>query len=209
MIIEIQIYMLIQFQNIQRSETKKYSKYRRNKRRKKITEKKKKKVSTIEIEENIEEESWSDNSKEACNRETFIEVKDKIFTKFSHDIKEQILYEKRVSNKRKNEHILEDNFCNALIKRKNDKKHCYYIFEKDHSKEYIEYSKITYINYINVIGNYNEFINKCLNYLDSTEVYNKNVLIIKLQEIYNNNKYNFKLKENTLMNLIGKWKAIP
>ena len=30
---------------------------------------------------------------------------------------------------------------------------------------------------------------------------------MKLQEIYNNNKYNFKLKENTLKNIIGKWKS--
>ena len=62
----------------------------------KFLEKKKKKVSTIEVEENIEEEYISENSKEKGDSETFIEVKDKIFTKASHDIIEQILYEKRV-----------------------------------------------------------------------------------------------------------------
>ena len=80
------------------------------------------------------------------------------------------------------------------------------IKDKEHSKECIESSKITHLNNINIIGNYNEFINECINYLDSTEEYNKKLLTIKLQEIYNNKKYNFKLKENTLKNIIGKWK---
>ena len=100
----------------------------------------------------------------------------------------------------------EANFCNALIKRKQDKEKCYYIKEKVHSKDCIESSRVANLNKINIIGNYNEFINKCLNYLDSTEEYNKKLLTIKLQEFYNNDKYNFKLKENTLKNIIGKWK---
>ena len=98
------------------------------------------------------------------------------------------------------------NFCNALIKRKQDKEKCYYIKDKEHSKECIESSTITHLNNINIIGKYNEFINECINYLDSTEDYNKKLLTMKLQEIYNNKKYNFKLKENTLKNIIGKWK---
>ena len=196
------------------------------KEEKKLTKILKKKVSTIEVEENIEEERNLDNYKETVNGDTFIEVKDKIFTIASHEIKEKILYEKRIfikerhqpkaypkiinyrcKNQRKNEHILGANFCNALLKRKNDKKKCYYILEKEHSKECIELNKKNYINHINVIGNYNEFINNCINYLDSTEEYNKKELIMKLLEIYNNNKYNFKLKENVLKNIIGKWKS--
>lgn len=59
---------------------------------------------------------------------------------------------------------------------------------------------------INLIGSYNDFINKCMNYLDSTEYYNKKEITTKLQEIYNENKYNFKLKENAIKNIIGRWK---
>ena len=49
-------------------------------------------------------------------------------------------------------------------------------FRKEHSKECIELNKIHYINHINVIGNYNKFINNCINYLDLTEEYNKKEL---------------------------------
>ena len=44
-----------------------------------------------------------------------------------------------------------------------------------------------------MIGNYNHYINKFSN---------------KLLQIYNENKYNFKLKENTIKNIIRRWKNI-
>ena len=59
-----------------------------------------------------------------------------------------------------------------------------------------------------MIGNYNDFINKCFAFLDSTETYNKKEFSNKLFGIYNENKYNFKLKENTIKNIIGRWKQI-
>ena len=46
-----------------------------------------------------------------------------------------------------------------------------------------------------------------LYYLDSTEIYNKKEYRIALENIYNDNKYNFKLKENTIKNIIGRWKS--
>jgi hypothetical protein len=58
-----------------------------------------------------------------------------------------------------------------------------------------------------LIGNYNDYINKCNQYLDSTEDYNKTEMRVKLQEIYNSNNYNFTLKENTIKNIIGRWKS--
>ena len=58
----------------------------------------------------------------------------------------------------------------------------------------------------NLIGTYNDYINRCFKYLDSTEEYNKKEFTIKLQNIYNENKYNFLLKENTIKNIIGRWK---
>ena len=50
----------------------------------KFPEKKKKKVSTIEVEEKIEEENLLIKAKETGNENTFIEVKDKIFTLSSY-----------------------------------------------------------------------------------------------------------------------------
>ena len=58
----------------------------------------------------------------------------------------------------------------------------------------------------NLIGNYNNYLNKCFKYLDTTEEYNKKDFTLKLQNIYNENKYNFHLKENTIKNIIGRWK---
>ena len=40
---------------------------------------------------------------------------------------------------------------------------------------------------MNIIGNHNDFLIKCNNILDTTEVYNKKELTIKLKDIYNNN----------------------
>ncbi len=48
-----------------------------------------------------------------------------------------------------------------------------------------------------IINNYQDFINKCFSYLDSTEIYNKSEFTLKLQNIYNENNYDFMLKENT------------
>ena len=51
-------------------------------------------------------------------------------------------------------------------------------------------------------------MNKRFKYLDSTEIYNKKEFKINLQNIYNENKYNFRLKENTIKNIIGRRKEI-
>ena len=45
------------------------------------------------------------------------------------------------------------------------------------------------------------YIQKCFNYLDSTENYNKREFTMKLQ-----NNYKFAFKENTIKNIIGRWK---
>ena len=58
-----------------------------------------------------------------------------------------------------------------------------------------------------MIGNYNDYINKCFKYLDGTEDYNKKEFTINLQNIYNENKYDFRLKENTIKNIISRWKT--
>ena len=84
------------------------------------------------------------------------------------------------------------------MKKKKDKKKIYYILENEHSKDCMELINKNKKIETNLIGNYSDFINKCFNYLDSTETYNKKELGISLENIYNDNKYNFKLKENTI-----------
>ena len=59
----------------------------------------------------------------------------------------------------------------------------------------------------NLIGTYNDYITKCFKYFDSTEDYNKKEFKVALENIYNDNKYIFKLKENTIKNIIDKWKS--
>ena len=45
-----------------------------------------------------------------------------------------------------------------------------------------------------------------MSYLNSTDYYKHKEFTTKLQEIYNENNYDFKLKENTVKNIIGRWK---
>ena len=123
-------------------------------------QKKRSKAYTIEIEENLElNANYIYN--ETKEKDSPMEVKDKVF-KNTEEIKENILYEGktfikeryqpknfpaiinyRCKYQRKNEHLKNSNFCNALIKRKKDKNNIYYILEKNHSKECIEFSTIT------------------------------------------------------------------
>ena len=182
-------------------------------------QKKRSKAYTIEIEENLElNANYIYN--ETKEKDSPMEVKDKVFknTDILYEgktfIKERhqpknfpAIINYRCKYQRKNEHLKNSNFCNALIKRKKDKNNIYYILEKNHSKECIEFSTISIINSSNLIGNYNDYINKCNQYLDSTEDYNKTEMRVKLQEIYNSNNYNFTLKENTIKNIIGRWKS--
>ena len=90
------------------------------------------------------------------------DIIDKTFIKERHQPKNfPAIINYRCKNQRKNEHLKNSNFCNALIKRKKDKNNIYYILEKNHSKECIEFSAITIINSSNLIGNYNDYITKC------------------------------------------------
>ena len=181
-----------------------------------------KKVNTIEVEEN--QKQYIEQF--LPNKNNVIEVKDKIF-KLDEDIPKEINYggklfvkdrhQGKLNNKeinyrckhnRKEERIRTNAFCKALVKRKIDKKNVYYILETSHSKECNDLYLVNIKNETNLIGNYNDFINKCFAFLDSTETYNKKEFSNKLLGIYNENKYNFKLKENTIKNIIGRWKQI-
>ena len=77
--------------------------------------------------------------------------------------------------------------------------------EKQHSEK-CNNLQVKKIEGPKIINNYQDFINKCFSYLDSTEIYNKSEFTLKLQNIYNENNYNFMLKENTIKNIITKWK---
>ena len=78
---------------------------------------------------------------------------------------------------------------------------------KEHSSLCNKFLVIKKDNEIDVILHYNNFILKCNFYLDSQEIYNRKDFTAKLQEIYNENKYNFNLKENTIKNIISRWKT--
>ena len=67
--------------------------------------------------------------------------------------------------------------------------------EQDHSKECLESQVKNFKIETDLIGHYNDYINKCFKYLDSTEEYNKKKFTMELQNIYNLNKYDFQLKE--------------
>ena len=112
----------------------------------------------------------------------------------------------RCKNYRKGEKTRNTTFYNALIKRKTENKKYYFILEINHSIECGETENRLIKTETNLIGIYNVYINKCRNYLDSTDYYNKKEFKLKLQEIYNENQYNFRLKENTIKNIIGRWK---
>ena len=186
--------------------------------------KKKKKYSSIEVEENIDvaenNQGISEQKltpinevkniifKEPCNIENEILYDGKLFIIDRHQTsKYPDIINYRCKNYRKNERNRKELFCKAILKRKMDKKKIYYILDKEHSKDCIELINQNKKIETNLIGNYNDFINKCFNYLDSTETYNKKEFRIALENIYNDNKYNFKLKENTIKNIIGRWKS--
>ena len=181
----------------------------------------KKKYLTIEVEEDIE----TNNSNIIDSNTGLTDVK---YRKFNNHaiIEKRVLYDGyefyedphkpsnypkiinyRCSNYRKNERILNYQFCNALLKRKEENKIIYFILEKNHSDECKKLHNINKKIETNLIGNYNDYINKCFKYLDSTENYNKKVFTLNLQNIYNENKYDFRLKENTIKNIISRWKT--
>ena len=179
-----------------------------------------KKYLSIDVEENIDSINQTNN--EANN--FLLEVKNRKFDVFTN-LSNRVLYDGyefyedshrpnnypktinyRCSNYRKNQRTRTSQFCNALLKRKTEKNTIYFVLEKPHSVECLEcHTKNKKIE-TNLIGNYNDYINKCFKYLDSTEEYNKKDFKLKLQNIYNENKYDFRLKENTIKNIIGRWK---
>ena len=109
--------------------------------------------------------------------------------------------------KRKNEHIKNTYFCHAIVKRITENKKFYFKLSKKHSEEFINLFINKIKNISNIIGNYNDFIEKRQNYLNNQKLYDKAVFKAILLKIYNEHKYNFKLKEYTLENIIRKWKS--
>ena len=67
----------------------------------------------------------------------------------------------------------------------------YFVLEKIILKLCLEYQNKNYKIQTDLIGNYNDYLNKCFKYLDSTEEYNKKEYTINLQNIFNENNYVF------------------
>ena len=151
----------------------------------------KRKYLSIDFNENVE---LIDNNIAIEKKDNdILVVKDKIFKK-PCNIENKVLYEGkqfkedrhkpsnypkivnyRCINYRKYEKTRNSLFCNALLKRKEDKKSIYYILEKNHSKECLELITNKIKVETNLIGTYNDYINRCFKYLDSTEEYNKKI----------------------------------
>ena len=192
----------------------------------KLEEKKhiKSKYTTIEVEENYDNninEAEDNNNKSS----PILEVKNKKFNE-PFKVPKNILYDGKIfyedrhqssnypniinyrcKNYRKQERNRNSSYCNAILKKKNDKNIIYFVLEKEHSQDCTKELEISKKIDTNLIGNYNDYLNKCFKYLDSSEEYNKTEFRIALQNIYNDNKYNFRLKENTIKNIIGRWKS--
>ena len=61
----------------------------------------------------------------------------------------------------------------CIRKKKGREKNIYYVLDKNHPKECISLNTNKIKEDTNLISNYNDFLNKCFKYLDSTEIYNK------------------------------------
>ena len=58
-----------------------------------------------------------------------------------------------------------------------------------------------------LICKYNDYINKCFKHLDNPEENIKKEFTIIILNIYKGKKYNFRLKENTIKNIISRRKT--
>ena len=175
----------------------------------------KKRNTSIDIIEDIKELKNYYNEYES-NQLLELDVKDKIFNS-NDSIEDHIIYEGNKFKKdyyqpkdfpqivnyrciyqRKNEHLKDSYFCNAMIKRITDNKKYYFKLVKKHSEECINLVVNKIKNDSNIIGNYNMFIEKCQNYLNKQEIYDKKLFNENLLKIYNEGKYNFKLRDYTI-----------
>ena len=139
---------------------------------------KKKKYTSIEVDENIDSNE-NDQKNSDNNHINIPEVKNKIF-KEPYEIQKELFYDGKIflvdrhqttkypeiinyrcKNYRKQERNRKELFCNAILKRKKEKNKIYYILEKEHSKECFELNIHLQKIDTNIIGNYNDFINKC------------------------------------------------
>jgi len=186
---------------------------------------KKEKIYNIEVEENIELIKQKEESINKKNNNKKLEVKGlefkaddpipnsiiyrgRLFVKDRHQSKvNSDIINYRCKNYRKFENQKNGSFCNALVKRIKINDKIIYDLENNHSKVCNELTINKMKIDSNIISDYKSFIEKCNNYMDNTEIYNKKEFTIALQKIYNDNKYAFLLKPNTIKNIIGKWKS--
>ena len=84
----------------------------------------------------------------------------------------------RCLNYRKDRRNRTTQFYNVLLKRKEEGKIIYYKLEKNHFIESKELNTENKKIETNIMENYNDYFNKCFNYLDSTEEYKKKILIL-------------------------------
>ena len=100
-------------------------------------------------------------------------------------------------------------FWHAIVKRKKIAKTIIYDLTNKHSEECIKLMLNEVVNTTNIIKIFTEFISSSYQILDTKDTYNKYELIAELKDKYNDKKdeYNFKLKSNTISNIISRWKS--
>ena len=100
-------------------------------------------------------------------------------------------------------------FCPAILKRYNDGTNITFNLSQKHSDSCIDYIVNDIKNKSNIISEFNDYVKKCYNLLDSQESYNKTEFIALLKDLYNDEKinYSFKLKDTTIPNIISRWKS--
>ena len=98
-------------------------------------------------------------------------------------------------------------FCNSIINKIDISNKSIFKLKKKHSEECNDLFK-THINNLNEknIFKYNDFVDKCIQYLDNIEFYNKKEIVIELKKIYLSNKFSFILKDYTISIILFKKK---
>ena len=152
---------------------------------------KKEKIYNIEIEENIELIKQNEATKNNERRNNELEVKGlefksdepipkkimfngRLFVKDRHQSKlnsDKINY--RCKNYRKFENQKNGSFCTALVKRIKLKDKITFDLENNHSKICNDLTLNKIINNSHIISDYKSFIEKCKNYIDNSDIFNK------------------------------------
>jgi len=100
-------------------------------------------------------------------------------------------------------------FCNSKIECNidivNGLNNQIYKLVSDHSNECYKLIK-TDVESIDIINEWDEYVNKCYNYLESlNDAYDRNIILDNLKKIHSENKYTFRYDEKKIKKLLNQW----